>query len=510
MKHTEKDLLTTELAPKRREDLQIHNKKIGEVSNWIKAAFAQENRHQPVLYLTGPTGSGKSTAVEVLCKHHNVELIDYSPELLYDDLLQYEKHDLSQLVNFLIRRHASLKKGSSKIVLFVSELPDQAYSDPITFRNELLSAFYGLRHPVIFCLTNDIACWNLNPDRLFTNDYIRTNYIDTITFNAVAVTFLKKALDRASHLLQTPLSSSKLAMIAEEARGDLRAAMNMLQMNSVGKDPNRKTGKDMICASKANKEEAFHMIGRILYAKRINPNAPVISRITNKKRKSVPIPEPTERTDLEHNPSDIITMSSMPSDKLIKFLFENEHFFCSDLSKYRKVIDTFSVCDFMMGDWSTARSLPDEYASEIAVRSVMWHNFKGPRPMAMQPIARPVLRELNKQMESTRNEVRKLSMIGNSYFSSLTAPYRTIIHNITDPLSIENFLSRPLEVSWKLGKDQIEDRLEKTNSLHFKGRNRPRKNKNVKIPKATEKVDDEEEEETYTIEESSDDSFDDF
>ncbi|EFO86048.1 CRE-HPR-17 protein [Caenorhabditis remanei] len=502
------DLLTNETAPKRRDELQIHNKKLGEVSNWLKSAFSEDHSAPGVLYLTGPTGSGKSTSVEVLCKEKNIELIDYTPELLHDDFLEYEKHDFSQLIRFLIRRHASLMGGSKKQILFVTELPDQSYQDAERFREEMYEALHRIRHPVIFCLTNDIACWNLNPDKLFTREFIRKADISTITFNPVADTFMKKALIRASNLLPSPLSDTKLNIIKEEARGDLRTAMNMLQMNSVGLNANRRTGMKVICASKANKEEAFHMLGRILYAKRVNPNAPKLTRFSQKRRSSVPIPEPTERTDLENDPSDIITMSSMSSGKLVDFLFENEPVFCPSISNYRRVVDMFSLCDVLAGDWNTARSFPDEYAAQIATRSVMWNNFQGSRPKTMFCIARPTEKDLEKQMTATRNEIRRLPMIGNKHFSSLDAPYRGIIENITDPQRIELFLGRPMEIGWKLGKDRIEELIDGRHYIAYKGRKHPRKARKNATPLVVKQA--EEEDETYTIEDSSDDSFDEF
>lgn len=142
------------------------------------------------------------------------------------------------------------------------------------------------------------------------------NGIDTVTFNPVADSFMKKALVRASNCLSSPLSDAKLNVIGEEAGGDLRIAMNMLQMNSIGPNADRRSGNSVICASKANREEAFHMIGRILYAKRVNPNVPKPSRFSKRRRKSAPIPEPLVRTELEHEPTDIITMSSMTSEKV--------------------------------------------------------------------------------------------------------------------------------------------------------------------------------------------------
>uniref|UniRef100_A0A1I7UC49 AAA domain-containing protein n=1 Tax=Caenorhabditis tropicalis TaxID=1561998 RepID=A0A1I7UC49_9PELO len=509
MDYVENDLLTNEFAPKRRDELQIHNKKLKDLSNWLKNAFCDNNGSYGVLYLAGPTGSGKSTSVEVLCREQGIELIDYSPELLHDDCLEFEKPDTSQLIRFLIRRHGSLNGGSRKKLLFICELPDQAYNDPELFREELCDTLKHIRHPVIFCLTNNVSCWNLNPDKLFTADYMMKNYIDSISFNPVADTFMKKALSRASQLLRTPLSEAKLHSIGEHANGDLRIAMNMLQMNSVGPDANRKTGNRIVFASKANREDAMHMIGRILYAKRVNPNVPKINRFTQKRRKSAPVPEPTERTDLEYDPTEIITMSSMSTEKLNEFLFENEHVFCSDISKYRHVVDTISYCDALTSDWSAMRSFPDEYSAQITVRSVMWHNFKGSRPGTMYPIARPAIKNLERLITMTKNEMKRLPMIGEKHFSSLTATYKSIIQNIIDPQRIEFFLSRPMDVSWKKGKDKIEDELEKLCRLSYRGRKNPRKPETNKRFVQKKKVDEEVEEEKFTIEESSDDSFDD-
>ncbi|CAL2033135.1 unnamed protein product [Caenorhabditis brenneri] len=477
-------------------------------------SFPENSTQFRVLYLTGPTGSGKSTAVEVLCKEKKIELIDYSPELLHDDRLECEKPNCSQLIRFLIRRHRSLNAKPSKCVLFISELPDQAYSESEAFRDDISEALRFIRHPVIFCLTNNIASWNLNPDRIFTSEFIKKNHIDTINFNPVADTLMKKAMGRASRLLRSSLSETKLKMIGETANGDLRIAMNMIQMNSAGPDVSRRPGSKIIFASKANREDAFHMIGRILYAKRVNPNIPQPKGHFIKKRKSAPAPEPTERTDLEHDPTEIISMSSMSSEKLTGFLFENEHAFCSDIKKYRQVIEALSFCDVLTGDWSSARTFPDEYASQVATRSVMWHNFNEIRPKTLYAISPFAMKNLERQMTITRNDVRRLPMVGDKHFSSLTAPYQTIIENIIDPRRIEMFISRPMDLSWNKGKDRIEEQMVNLQTLSFLGRKKPQmKKKNVVQVNSYNckgKTDEESEEEKFTIEDSSDDSFDSF
>uniref|UniRef100_A0A8R1DHJ2 Uncharacterized protein n=1 Tax=Caenorhabditis japonica TaxID=281687 RepID=A0A8R1DHJ2_CAEJA len=359
----------------------------------------------------------------------------------------------------------------------------------------------NLWHPAIFCLSNGVANWKLNPDRIFTTGFIQQNGLQSLSFNPVADSFVKKALVRASGLLSRPLSDAKCNVIANEAQGDLRLAMNMLQMNAIGPNSDRNSGAKMVFAAKANREETFHMIGRILYAKRVNPNMPKTGRFAPRKRKSSLIPEPKERTALEHDPTDIIAMSSMSSDKLASFLFENEHVFCSDISKYRQVVENLSFCDMLTGDWHTKRALPEEYVAQIATRSVMWHNYKGSRPGTLYQVRRPVINDLNRDIEMTRNEVRKLPLIGSESFTYLNAPYQTKIEGLIDPRRVECFLSRSFLISWKSGRDQIEDQMEKSASLR-----KPRK-----IPKhVVEIIEIGDEEETWDIEDSSDDSFDDF
>ncbi|CAI2345762.1 unnamed protein product [Caenorhabditis sp. 36 PRJEB53466] len=489
------DLLTAKLAPKKREELQIHNKKLGELAQWLKNAFPSKYGGLPcALFLTGPTGSGKSTAVEVLCKENNVEVIDYTPELLYNEKMEHEKPDSSQLIRFLSRRHGSLTSCSRKRLLLVTELPDQSYHDAEKFREELAEAFQSIWHPVIFCLSNEVAIWKLNPMRLFTEVFLQKNGVDFVSFNSVADTFMKKAIRRASNLLNYSLSEAKLNVLAEEARGDLRMAMNMLQMNTIGRNTDRQSGTKMICAAKANKEEAFHMIGRILYAKRVNPNAPKPSRNLHKKRKSAPIPEPKERTELEHEPTDIIAMSSMSSDKLVSFLFENEPFFCSDMAKYRRVTDSFSLCDAM--------------TAKVAVRSVMWNNYKCERPRTLFCVHRPILKDLEKSIQTTQCEMQRLPIVGVKYFSSLTAPYSLIIKKLVDPHRMECFLSRPMSISWKYGRDQIDEQIEKKLTMHNRYRPKKLKAEKEKLESEKEEEEEEEEEEKFTIEEWSDDSFD--
>lgn len=514
MKAAEHDLLTIELAPRRRDELQIHNKKIAEVDHWLKNVFSESNKQLGVMYLTGPAGSGKSTTVEVMCTEQNIEIIEYSPEYLHNEDFECEKPDFTQLRRFLLRRHGSLRGGGlKKRLLLVTELPDQAYSDAEKFREDLSEVLQHIWHPVIFCLTNSIACWNLNPDRLFTKDFNIMNGIDTVTFNPVADSFMKKALVRASNCLSSPLSDAKLNVIGEEAGGDLRIAMNMLQMNSIGPNADRRSGNSVICASKANREEAFHMIGRILYAKRVNPNVPKPSRFSKRRRKSAPIPEPLVRTELEHDPTDIITMSSMTSEKLLDFLFQNEPIFCSNISKYRYVAETFSMCDFLTGDWTTRKSLPEDYVAQMATRSVMWNNYKEPRPGTLFAVGRPLRSSLEKHIARTKLELQRLPMIGAKDYAALTCPYITIIKDIIDPQRIEYFLSRPMDINWQWGNDKIEEHLEKQYALDYKGRKKHRLPLH-KAPKPSGKiievVDLEEEEEKFTIEESSDDSFEEF
>ncbi|CAI5441581.1 unnamed protein product [Caenorhabditis angaria] len=498
-------LYTESTHPKVASDLAVHNKKVQEVRSWLDTCFDNFPR---VLLLTGPTGSGKSTTVELLCKEKGINLLEYDEECLLDD----EINGNLELERYLTQSAARLLPGKpKKSIIFVTSLPDAAYNNIFDFRDRLHNAFFDLKLPVIFCLSDVDSSWHLNPNRLFTATFLQKNGIDRIKFNAVAITYLKKAVNRAASILRLTTSGTRIDAICEESNGDLRLALNMLQMNSVGR-PSSST-----CSAKSNREETFHMLGRILHAKRTNGTNTLMS--SSQKRKLIkPKEQPKSdgiRHPLEYDVSDIIQMSSMSGEKILDFLHENELKFCDKLRNLRNISDKFSLCDTLYSDWITKQRLPDEYNAQISARNVMWFNFEC-KPPQWCSLHGPLLSDLNREIRDSVTELRRLSMIGDSQFTTLTSPYSTMISGILDSNQITSYLSRPMNMSWKSGRDSLHIQIDNyANSIYFK-RNAEKISKIRKEAIQNEITEENDyEDEKITIEETddeadSDDSFENF
>ncbi|GJN94063.1 hypothetical protein Rhopal_007127-T1 [Rhodotorula paludigena] len=85
----EADLTSTEelwvdkYAPRDRDDLALHAKKLSDVESWFLEAFALEGRpkhlakYRRVLVLSGPAGAGKTAALRILAKEKDVEIVEW-------------------------------------------------------------------------------------------------------------------------------------------------------------------------------------------------------------------------------------------------------------------------------------------------------------------------------------------------------------------------------------------------------------------------------------------------
>lgn len=95
--------------------------------------------------------------------------------------------------------------------------------------------------------------------------------------------------------------------------------------------------------------------------------------------------------------------------QLLDFLFQNEPIFCSNISKYRYVAETFSMCDFLTGDWTTRKSLPEDYVAQMATRSVMWNNYKERREFRPEILKFFVFSSSPGNIIRSRTSVKKLT-----------------------------------------------------------------------------------------------------
>ncbi len=117
-------------------------------------------------------------------------------------------------------------------ILFVKEIPNFAYRDPLEFQKLLREFKLFSKYSIIFAIqTVNSANSDSNPHRLFTSDIRRELGILELGFNAIANTYLVKHIDRICKMESlNQVDKRMIESLCTNCNGDLRHAMNMLEL----------------------------------------------------------------------------------------------------------------------------------------------------------------------------------------------------------------------------------------------------------------------------------------
>ncbi|KAH1025920.1 hypothetical protein HUJ05_010540 [Dendroctonus ponderosae] len=191
------------LAPHSPEDLMVHPKKLQELEGWIKTVV-QSNKMKPeFLLISGPTGCGKTSAVQILCKALNIELAEWTNPIDMDYDVMKGSGQVAKFMDFFSEsKYCSLfGKGNSKKILLIKDFPNAIIRCPEEFFSVLEHISTNSVHPVIFMCT-DSTTNEINLQRLlFPDEIMMKHCIAHISFNLCAATLLKKGMKRASDIL---------------------------------------------------------------------------------------------------------------------------------------------------------------------------------------------------------------------------------------------------------------------------------------------------------------------
>ena len=191
-------------------------KKIKEFIRGFGKSFGKEKR---TLILYGPAGTGKTALAYVAAKETNVELF----ELNASDLRNKEK--LREILRPATKQQSLIKKG--KIIL-VDEVDGISEADKGGLP-ELVRLIELSFHPIIIT-ANDI--WNKKFSELRKKaELVQLKEIDYRTIKDVMIEILRKE--------KKFIENDILTNIAIKAKGDLRAAINDLQIAASLPDPSQ-------------------------------------------------------------------------------------------------------------------------------------------------------------------------------------------------------------------------------------------------------------------------------
>lgn len=324
-----------QFGPTNLDELAVHKRKVGDVRNWLQAAYS--GKRQRILVLKGAAGTAKTTTIELLAKDLGAQVTEWKNPAGNDLTAEGSMPASSQFEDFLGRAGRSdglslalggevgsvIDHGDSAVVnnepaadkqlLLVEEFPNNfSRSSPAlhSFRSALSQYLAsrpvsdGTPTPVILVIsetllsTSTAAADSFTAHRLLGPELLNNPWLDTIEFNAIAPTILTKALEgivvkeaRRSGRRTTP-GPLVLKRLAET--GDIRSAVSSLEFLCLRGDDvdawsskvsftKPKKAKSEPALTKAEEEALklisnrenslgiFHSVGKVVYNKRHEP-----------------------------------------------------------------------------------------------------------------------------------------------------------------------------------------------------------------------------------------------
>ena len=256
------------------EEMVLHKTKIQELKTWVSScAFSSRwDKRAPCLLLVGPCGCGKSSLLKSVCRWFGVEIVsfqglddeDVGPKS-EDESFSNTIHRLDRFRDFLMRArrldrvslgtqegNVCLPSGRTPYLIHLQDLP--LTSSPQQYRKLqvlLTNLCEQTTAPVV--LERSFDTKDTPSHTLFTElprDLLNSSQVTCISMNPIPPTRMKKALlqmlswkhvavlglkgiaaaKQRGFSKRHAVSSQDLDLIIESSEGDLRSALNELQL----------------------------------------------------------------------------------------------------------------------------------------------------------------------------------------------------------------------------------------------------------------------------------------
>ncbi|KAK9883295.1 hypothetical protein WA026_001476 [Henosepilachna vigintioctopunctata] len=369
----------SKLTPKVVSDLAVHSKKIEEVKLWLENVFSkQRDNHTAILLLSGPTGSGKTATLNVLCKDLDISISEWVNPVDQDYELLRGSNQMNTFIEFITTesKYTSLFDVSKerKIVL-VEDFPNLFLKKHDEFSIALEECYYKSKHPIVFICT-DVANNKINlVYNLFPQEELKKYQITHIGFNACAPTLLKYSLKRAHDLVQkhkdifqTPPSNVVEAILLS-SMGDIRCAINQYYFACLLGTKEMPTEKSSTVkpGSKRKRSEKTSLL-KIMARDETLGLFHALGRILNPKRK-----EYKKSWRLNCDIESLITELESQPENVISFLFSNCIKYFGNLKELCDALDLLCLSQTFFEKWTERKDL-HQYPLWISVLGLMMLN----------------------------------------------------------------------------------------------------------------------------------------
>eukprot|EP01130_Rhizamoeba_saxonica_P000110 TRINITY_DN10128_c0_g1_i1.p1 TRINITY_DN10128_c0_g1~~TRINITY_DN10128_c0_g1_i1.p1 ORF type:complete len:664 (-),score=157.57 TRINITY_DN10128_c0_g1_i1:50-1759(-) len=371
------DLWVDKYRPSKMSQLAVAKKKIQTLSSLILDAFSGKLR---MIIITGPSGAGKTAALEMIGKDMEYSLISWrNPERHMYKNIDLETRDYVPVMepfrNFILHQkypELTLRNvDSAKKLILIEDMPYLfGDSQKIEFLNLIRETIMSSSvHPIVFIISDD-SKGNSPLFKIFSSDIVQHEKVSQIRFNPVNATNMRNIFRKIIKKENINVSDNQLEELIEKSDGDIRNGINTLQFHTKTSDSeNHRNYKD-------KDYSLFHSVGKILYNKRLEDNnTPLENR------------GPTYRAPMKSDPADLLGHVSIDIRLFNQYLHQNYIKFFGDIGEAADALEYLSDSADISSDWVHRKTL-DDYAWSISCRGILYTNQEKPRN-SYTPIYRP-------------------------------------------------------------------------------------------------------------------------
>ncbi|GAX12204.1 cell cycle checkpoint protein [Fistulifera solaris] len=406
-----RSLWSDEYAPTSINDLCVASKKVKEVTAWLDQSISK------LLILVGSPGIGKSTMIHLLLKERSWNVLEWNESFssLYTNGSSRNDSTLSSIEyqspvdsfqQFLEEAGTgyhplsiSGETDSRRTAILLDDLPYLHTAETqARFRRLFQQHLEQSRIPTILIMSDvtEGKCQHLT-DYLDNRFLYNSGLVTIIHVNPPTRSrFVSKVVQRVATLAGISISVDAAEDIYDRVEGDARAALATLQFEYVGRKEGQRTAKFHGGDMRDKKLNAFHALGKLLYAKRKSTSASLY-----------------ERPPLEFDPERVVEQSDTELSNVLAFLEFHSVDFYTDISDFSEATHCLSDAalwlsqSHLTGNYtkhSPSHVFPEAYVTSLAGRTVAWTN-QHPAVSRFRQFSAPPIYQVARKRRDNQNQL---------------------------------------------------------------------------------------------------------